>query len=68
MESELLQVQSKQKHLTTTNANLEEEADQQKSDYNKAQKQFNVLYAENEKNIKENDKMRSERQENEAEI
>ena len=34
MESELLQVQSKNKHLQTTNSNLEEEIEQNKTDFN----------------------------------
>lgn len=42
--------------------------DRSKNDYNKLQKQYNVLYSENENNIKENDTLRTMRQENEAEI
>ena len=43
------------------NNNLEDVNESGKNDYNKLQKQFNVLYSENEKNISENDRLRNER-------
>lgn len=54
--------------MQNVNNNLEEEIDSNKNDYNKLQKQFNVLYSENENNIKENDNLRHLRNELEAEV